>query len=887
MKTSDEIRETFLRYFEERGHKRVNSGPLVPKDDPTLLFTNAGMNQFKDVFLGHDRRDYSRATSSQKCMRVSGKHNDLESVGRTPRHHTFFEMLGNFSFGDYFKTEAIEFAWELCTEVYGLEKDRLIVTVFEEDDEALEIWRDHVGVPSEIIYKCDEKENFWSMGETGPCGPCSELHYDLGDRIGDIESPFGAESDRFVEIWNLVFMQFNRDANGKMTPLPSPSIDTGMGLERIACVLQGLSSNYDTDLFQPLIEEASRLTGIVYGESPDNDTSLRILADHSRACMFLIDDGVVPGNEGRGYVLRKILRRAIRHGKMLGQEHPFIFTLTSLVAEIMSEGYPELVKTREYAAKVVKNEEERFSATLSHGMTLLERIFESVRGSGSEVIPGSELFRLYDTYGFPLDLAREIAEESKLCIDETGFREELEKQRRRARASWKGGETIILPIYRELASEGISTEFTGHEATSGIESKVLAILRDEQPAEFLGTGEEGEIVLDRTPFYAEAGGQIADQGIVENEICQAEVQDVQIPVPGLRLHKVRVLHGQLATGDELRASIDVRQRHRTASNHTATHLLHAALREIVGEHVKQAGSMVAPDRLRFDFTHYQPLSAWEIQRIEEIVNEKIRTNIEVNTEIRDLDEAVESGAMALFGERYDQKVRVVSIPGYSMELCGGTHVGRTGDISLFKIVSEGSISAGVRRIEAVTGADAVERFLSHERLLAELSEQLHVRSDQLIQAVEKLAGDARESRKELERLQIELARDRSDNALRAVQEVQGVKVLSLKVENLDRSALRQLADQLKNKLGSGVVVLGVTIDDRVSIVSMVSDDLTGRLQANELIRPIAQAVGGGGGGKADMAEAGGRNPAALDQALKEVYPLVAEALATEPSPAEN
>jgi len=555
MKSSNEIRETFLRYFEEKGHQRVNSGSLVPKNDPTLLFTNAGMNQFKDVFLGLDKRAYSRATSSQKCMRVSGKHNDLETVGRTPRHHTFFEMLGNFSFGDYFKREAIEFAWELCTEVYGIESARLIVTVFEDDDEAYAIWQNNIGIPQDRLFRCDAKENFWSMGETGPCGPCSELHYDMGERIGDTETPFGVESDRFVEIWNLVFMQYNRDSSGELTPLPSPSIDTGMGLERITSVIQGVSSNYETDLFKPLIEEASRLTDTEYGVVDSQDVSLRILADHSRAAMFLIDDGVVPGNEGRNYVLRKILRRAIRHAKMLGKDEPFIFTLTSLVAELMSKGYPELGKSREYAAQIVRNEEEQFSSTLSQGLTLLEKVISGVRSRGESVLPGEELFKLYDTFGFPFELAAEISEEKGLQVDEDGFQRELEIQRQRARASWKGGETTIRPIDKELAGHDYETEFTGYTSISDVAGRVLAVVKDGVEVDSLKEGQEGEVVLDRTPFYAEAGGQIADRGIMQNERVRAEVSDVVSPVSGLRLHRVTVQHGELSEGEQVTSEV--------------------------------------------------------------------------------------------------------------------------------------------------------------------------------------------------------------------------------------------------------------------------------------------------------------------------------------------
>lgn len=878
MKTASEIRETFLRFFEERGHRRVKSSSLVPKNDPTLLFTNAGMNQFKEVFLGLEQRDYTRATSSQKCMRVSGKHNDLEMVGRTARHHTFFEMLGNFSFGDYFKKEAIEYAWSLCTEVYALDPARFVITVFEEDDEAYQLWHRHIGVPADRIFRMGEKDNFWAMGDTGPCGPCSELHYDMGDRIGDTESAFLEETGRYVEIWNLVFMQYNRDSSGQLTPLPSPSIDTGMGLERIASVLQGVASNWRTDLFWPLIEEAARLTGTQYGEREEVDVSLRILADHSRACMFLIDDGVVPGNEGRGYVLRKILRRAIRHGKLLGQEEPFIYTLTSLVAQLMKDAYPELEQSREYAAKIVKNEEEKFSATLSHGLGLLEQVCRRVEKKGEKVLPGSEIFRLYDTYGFPLDLAREIAAERGFQIDEEGFQQELERQRERARASWKGGETSVPDLYKELARRNLGSEFTGYQEVTDVPGRVLTLLQGDREVKQLEAGQEGELVLDRTPFYAEAGGQVADQGVIEHEGARALVLHVFSPLGGLRLHRIRVEQGVLKVGDEVRSTVRVSERRSTARNHTATHLLHAALREVLGEHVKQAGSLVAPDRLRFDFTHYRPLTSQEIRQIEELVNEKIRDNIEVQTEIKNLDEAVSEGAMALFGEKYDPRVRVVSIPGFSKELCGGTHVQRTGDISLFKVVGESSISAGVRRIEAITGDRAVERFLEDEALLEELSQELHSRRDQLGEAIERLSRELRESHKEVERLRLKLAHKETGDVLQEARDIQGIRVLARRVENLDRTALRQLADQLKHQLRSGVVVLGMPSDGKVSLVAMVTSDLTDKIQADRLIRRLAPLVGGGGGGKADMAEAGGKDPEGLDRALEETYRWVEEVL---------
>ena len=877
MKTAAEIREGFLKYFEDQGHKRVRSGSLVPENDPTLLFTNAGMNQFKDVFLGLEERDYRRAVSSQKCLRVSGKHNDLETVGRTVRHHTFFEMLGNFSFGDYFKKDAIRYAWELCTQVYPISPDRLTITVYQNDDEAFQLWKNDIGIPSKRIVRMGGEENFWSMGPTGPCGPCSELHYDTGTSpTGHTDCTMPCDCGRFIEIWNLVFMQFNRDASREKTLLPSPSIDTGIGLERISCVLQGFSSNYDTDLFQPIIQETCQQLDVVYGQDEERDISLRILADHSRACAFLINDGVAPGNEGRGYVLRKILRRAIRHGKMLGTESPFIYTLMALVTELMKDAFPELLNTRDYAAKIVRHEEAQFSATLTHGTKRLDEICESNLEMGR--LPGKELFRLYDTYGFPFDLAKEIAAERGLGVDEEGFSAEMEKQRVRARASWKGGEKQIKTIYQELAQQELETEFIGYTDTSDNSGRILAIIKGKKRLSALGQGETGEIVLDRTPFYAEAGGQVADRGTLNTDTAYALVENVYTPISGLRFHKIKVQNGHLRENDTVSASIFLSERIHTARNHTATHLMHAALREVLGEHVKQAGSLVAPDRLRFDFTHYKGLSSREIREIEKLVNEKIRCNIQVETAIKDLDEAVQDGAMALFGEKYQQQVRVVKVPGFSMELCGGTHVTHTGGIALFKIVHEENISAGVRRVEALTGEAALGRFLDAESLISRISEDLKVQRSDLIPTLGQMSQALKATTKQVAHLQLKLAQKESENFLDGAREIQGVRVLSQKVEYLDRNRLRQLADELKHRLGKGVVVLGTLIDGKVSLVAMVTEDLTDRISAHQLIQKIAPLVKGGGGGKPDIAEAGGKDPAGLEEALEHTYNIVEELL---------
>jgi alanyl-tRNA synthetase len=877
MKSSSEIRETFLSYFESQDHRRVASSSLVPENDPTLLFTNAGMNQFKDVFLGLEQRPYSRAASSQKCMRVSGKHNDLETVGRTPKHHTFFEMLGNFSFGDYFKKDAIDFAWELCTEVYGVPEESLRATVYKDDDEAYDLWKNRIGLPSDRIYRLGKADNFWSMGETGPCGPCSELHYDLGvSPAGHKDCAPDCDCGRYNEIWNLVFMQFNRDGTGETTPLPSPSIDTGMGLERLTSILQGVTSNYDTDLFVPIIRESEKLIGVPYGGGEKSDTSLRILADHSRACAFLIEDGVVPANEGRGYVLRKIMRRAIRHGKMLGREEPFLYTLTALVSGLMKDAYPGLLKSRDYAAKIVRNEEERFSETLSQGLGRLEELFETATKAGAKLLPGKDLFKLYDTFGFPMDLAHEIVHERGFEIDEQGFHDEMEKQRTRARASWKGGEKAVSKTYQELAKKGFETEFTGYQRLTNVSSRVLAIAHDDQILTSLEEGQTGSVVLDISPFYAEAGGQVGDQGTLLNDETTAAVLDTYNPISGLRLHSVRVHRGSLSTGDQVSASVQTKERSGTARNHTATHLLHAALREILGEHVKQAGSLVSPDRLRFDFTHYQSVSEGEVRQIEKLVNQKIRANIGLNISLRDLEDALREGAMALFGEKYQDQVRVVRIPGFSMELCGGTHVNRTGDIGLFKVLHESSISAGVRRIEAITGKGALDKFLEGQDILDRVGEQLQVPLDQLSETIERMAADLKQTRRNVEQLKLDLARKESQGAADDVREVAGVKVLTQRVENLDRNGLRVLAGQLKDQLQSGVVVLGLPIDGKVSLIAMVTSDLTDRISASEVIRSIAPTVKGGGGGRPEMAEAGGKDASQLDRALEQTYQVIEE-----------
>jgi len=869
--TGHQIRQKFLDYFAERGHRVVRSSSLVPANDPTLLFTNAGMNQFKDVFLGLERRDYSRATSSQKCVRAGGKHNDLENVGYTRRHHTFFEMLGNFSFGDYFKRDAIAYAWELVTRDYGLPKDRLYITVFREDDEAEELWQTVAGVSKGRIFRQDEKDNFWQMGETGPCGPCSELHYDLGPEASDLpaeDEHFPSESGRYVEIWNLVFMQFDRDTNGKLTPLPRPSIDTGMGLERVAAVMQGKLSNYDTDLICPIIHRAAELFGLSYGENVIKDTALRIVADHARASEFLIHDGVVPSNDGRGYVLRKIMRRGMRFARRIGVHEPFLYQLTGFVAELMRPAYPELMESVERVARIVKDEEHRYATTFQ----VAERIFHDEAKSAQNVLPGGVAFKLYDTYGLPLEEQQEMAREYGLAIDTGGFTAEMEKQRERARASWKGAEkAAIAPVYQEMLAEG-RTKFLGYDTLEAT-ARVRGIIVNQQAVQSVGPGEQAAIVLDETPFYAESGGQVGDKGA----LCfsgsgekLAEVEGAFAPVPGLSVHKVVTLW-PIHRGDQVTARVSSGKRRATMRNHTATHLLHAALRTVLGTHVKQAGSVVEPSRLRFDFTHYAALDAAEVAEVERLMNEQVLEDKTVQTDLMDLDQALTTGAMALFGEKYGDHVRVVSVPEFSRELCGGTHVRRTGEIGLCKIVSEGSISSGVRRIEAVTGSGALERFQETASSLHRVAELVRTAEPEVLGQVEKLLEQRRTLEKEAEQLKARLAQAQLADIEREAREMKGARVLAARLENIDRACMRALADSLRNKWKSAVVVLASVEDSNVAIVAAVTKDLTAKVHAGKLAGAVAQAVGGKGGGRPDMAEAGGKDPSRLAAALADVY----------------
>ncbi len=855
MKSSAELRKSFLDYFAERGHQVVPSSPLVPANDPTLLFTNAGMVQFKEVFLGRERRPYTTAASSQRCVRAGGKHNDLENVGYTARHHTFFEMLGNFSFGDYFKREAIEYAWDYLTRVLAIPAERLWITVYTEDDEAAAIWLDHVGVDSERFSRCGEKDNFWSMGDTGPCGPCSEIFYDHGPDVagGPPGSP-DEDGDRYIEIWNLVFMQYDRDADGKLAPLPRPSVDTGMGLERLAAVMQGVHSNYDIDLFRALIEAAALATG-----HPDRESkSLRVIADHIRSSAFLVADGVTPSNEGRGYVLRRIIRRAVRHGYQLGCEEPFFFRLVAPLVSEMGEAYPELAKAQAQVERVLRVEEERFAETLEQGMRILD---QAIAGLSGTEIPGETVFKLYDTFGFPTDLTADIGRERGLSLDMAGFERAMAEQRARARAASQFGAAGGAAL--ELEGE---TEFKGYERLEA-EGRVVGVYSSGEPRDGLSAGEQGIVVLDVTPFYAESGGQVGDRGWLVGDGVRVEVLDAQKQGPEVVGHAVRVEEGALRVGDRVVARVDAERRRATALNHSATHLLHAALRRVLGEHVQQKGSLVDPERLRFDFSHFEPISREQLLEIERLVNREIRENHLVETRIMSLDDAKASGAMALFGEKYADQVRVLRMGDFSTELCGGTHVRAAGDIGLFKIVSEGGIASGVRRIEAITGAAALAWVEADEDRLLRLSGLVKGGRDDLDIKVSQLVERNKRLEKELQELKSRLASAAGQDLAAQALDVGGVKVLAARLEGADAKGLRDTLDQLKNKLGSAVVVLATETDGKVSLVAGVTKDLTGRMKAGDLIKAVAEKVGGRGGGRPDMAQAGGTDPAGIPAAL--------------------
>jgi len=896
MLTGSQIRRKFLDFFVEKGHREVHSSSLVPHNDPTLLFTNAGMNQFKDVFLGLEKRDYARATTSQKCVRAGGKHNDLENVGFTTRHHTFFEMLGNFSFGDYFKKDAIAYAWELVTspEWFGIAKDKLYATIFDgeggvpRDREAYDLWVAQ-GVDQSRIFEMGLKDNFWQMGDTGPCGPCSEIHYDMGPAASDAghtDCAFPCDCGRYVEIWNLVFMQFDRDLSGKLNPLPRPSIDTGMGLERVTAVLEGVISNYDTDLFRPLIERAAEITKVSLEKELQKEShaksaaSLRVIADHSRASTFLISDGVLPSNEGRGYVLRKIIRRAIRHGRLLGYQQPFLFLMANEVVKLMRDAYPELVEQEHRISEVIQAEESRFRNTLDQGMQELENDLKGLQSKGSNVYPGNLAFRLYDTFGLPSDFIQDSLRDAGLTFDQAGFDRAMAEQRERARASWKGGaKQTANPVYQQLPK----SVFEGYLETRSEDCEVVAIIKNGQGVQELKPGEEGEVILDRTPFYAEAGGQVGDRGTLysdETNSLVAEVKGCYYPVQGVRAHQV-VAKQSIRVGDKVDAVVDTAIRQSTMRNHTATHLLHAGLREVLGKHVKQAGSLVTPAHLRFDFSHFTAVEEAQLQDIEDLINKEVLRNLRVEV-INDvpIDAAInEYGAMALFGEKYGDKVRVIRIGDFSTELCGGTHTSATGEIGLIKILKEGSVSSGFRRVEAVTGEGSLHHFRQDhqlENVVAGLTGKDAALSPAEALRVELERKDAEIKRlaRELDQARMKQASSSTANISDKIKEVRGVKVLTHRVDNLERPQLRTLVDQLRDKVGSGVVVLGSATNGNVALIVGVTKDLTSRVQAGKVIGQVAQKVGGKGGGRPDLAEAGGKDPGALDAALEEAYGIV-------------
>ncbi len=901
--SSKEIREQFLAFFEENGHQRVRSSSLVPIQDPTLLFTNAGMNQFKDVFVGNRPSPFPRATSSQKCMRVSGKHNDLENVGRTARHHTFFEMLGNFSFGDYFKREAIAFAWELVTGRFELDPDKLWITVFREDDEAFDIWTRDIGVPEARVIRMDEKDNFWSMGETGPCGPCSEIHIDQGEGPGGVwkDEDITGESDRFLELWNLVFMQFDRSADGKMTPLPKPSVDTGGGLERFTAVMQGHYSNYESDLFAPIIRTTAEMCGKTYHADRETDTSLQVIADHVRACTFLIGDGMLPSNEHRGYVLRRIMRRAIRHGKRLGFDRVFLPDISETVIGEMGEVYPELVRNRDFILNVVREEEKGFRRTLTAGLEILNEEIRRLSDAGETRIPGDVVFKLYDTYGFPVDLTEIIAAENEKGVDHKGFAAEMEKQRERGRASWKGhGSDEKARLYGEIQeSTGKSTLFSGYGRDED-EAVVRAILSGDRRVSEAPEGMDVEIVTDRTPFYAESGGQVGDRGLIVRDgrpdgriselVEQAAngqeidlpgetavvILDVVKPAEGLFVHRGRVLKGKLSEGDTVNLLVDSNRRNRIRANHSATHLLQYALRRTLGEHVKQSGSWVGPDRLRFDFTHFQAVTPEELAAVEHFVNEKVITNVQTETDVKSLEQAQKEGAIAFFGEKYGDEVRVVTITPDSVELCGGTHVRRSGDIGLFKILSESSIASGIRRIEAVTGSEALHFVQEQENALRLAAGSLSVSPVQVPEAVLGLFEQQKRDRKAIEQLQQEKARLESVSLVENAENIEGIPVLCTRIDGVDPKNIRDYGQQVLDKLGSGMVCLASEKDGKLNFLLAVSEEFRKEFPAGKTLGPVAAAAGGRGGGRPDMAQAGGGEPSKIEEAFGKLKELIRE-----------
>jgi alanyl-tRNA synthetase len=874
-----EIRQAFLDYFKYHNHEIVSSSSLIPRDDPTLLFTNAGMVQFKGLFLGEEKRSYSRAVTSQKCVRAGGKHNDLENVGYTVRHHTFFEMLGNFSFGDYFKEEAILWAWELLTERYKLPQEKLYASVFTDDDEGYGIWEREIGLPAERIVRLGEKDNFWAMGDTGPCGPCSEILIDQGEALscGSPDCAPGCECDRYLEIWNLVFTQFDRDSQGNLTPLPKPNIDTGMGLERIAAVVQGVTSNYDSDVFTDIICRIEDLSGRKYGEDKKQNVPFRVIADHARSAAFLLGDGVMPSNEGRGYVLRRIIRRAIRFGHTLGIKEPFLHLVADKVIDMMGQDFGELVSSRALIQGVVLNEEKRFADTLHYGMRVLEESLEGLRDKGEHVIPGDLAFKLYDTYGLSLDIVEDVAREEGLKIDTVGYEEAMAGQRTQSQESWKGsGEEGIPEAFRKLTAKGISSRFVGYEDLS-VKSKIVALVRGDKEVSSAQAGDEVAVVLEQTPFYGEAGGQVGDTGRLLHNGMTTKITNTLKFGQNLIVHQGKVEEGTLSIGDEVEAKVNEEMRRATARNHSATHLLHGALREVLGDHVKQAGSLVAPDRLRFDFSHFAQVDQEKLKKVETLVNSYVRENYPLDTEEMSREEAMNSGAMAIFEEKYGETVRVVRVGGgISTELCGGTHTGRTGDVGLFKIVNESAVGANLRRIEALTGEKAMEYVQRQEDELMSVASLLKTTPDQAKEKVKRLLKEQKDKDREMETLKSKLFSTRSGDLFEGVRALNGVKVFAKEMEVASPKDLRGYADQIKDKLGSAIVVLGTKQGGKAMLVCVVTKDLTGRFKAGEIISRLSSIVGGKGGGRPDMAQGGGSSPEKLQSAFEAVYKMVAE-----------
>ena len=873
-----EIRQQFLDYFSKHGHRIVESSSLIPRDDPTLLFTNAGMVQFKNAFLG-ENVGYTRAATAQKCVRAGGKHNDLDNVGYTPRHQTFFEMLGNFSFGDYFKEEAIRWGWELLTEGYGLPAEKLHVSVYKDDDEAYDIWQKEIGLPTDRIVRLGEKDNFWAMGDTGPCGPCSEIHIDQGPSVGcgRPDCACGCDCDRYLEIWNLVFTQFDRSPDGKLTPLPKPNIDTGMGLERLAAVIQGVKSNYDTDLFRDIITRIESLSQKKYGSNERMDVAFRVISDHARAVSFLIGDGIMPSNEGRGYVLRRIIRRASRFGQALGLEDIFLRPVCDHVIELMGRDYDELVRARSFILGVVENEERRFADTLKYSMKVLREEIEQLREKGAGVIPGEVVFKLYDTYGLAVDLVEDVARDENLEVDLEGYKDAMNRQRSLSQESWKGsGEAAVPKIFRDLLNRSLISRFTGHDALE-TESKVLSLVLGDLEVNTIYKGDKAQMILDQTAFYAESGGQVGDMGQIMNGAALFRVENTFKYGQDLIVHEGFLEEGELSVGDSVQATVDTTHRMAVAASHSATHLLHAALREILGDHVKQAGSRVAPGRLRFDFSHFTQVSVENLIEVERWVNDRIRENLPLDTQIMDKEAAMKTGAMAIFEEKYGDKVRIVNIGGgVSRELCGGTHTSRTGDIGVFRILSEGAVAANVRRIEALTGASALLYDQKRDERLKNAAGLLKVPPDQLIERLKRLLEETREKEREIESLKSRLFTEKSADLMQDVREIEGISVVAKELEAETPKELREAADRIKDRLASGIVLLGAKSSGKVMLICTVTKDLTNRFNAGQIIRELSGIVGGRGGGRPDMAQGGGDRPEKLTDAFNSLETLIVE-----------